>query len=275
MLTQQQYQNVVFYALRANAVLTESLRNKEALGYFPEWNLASCQSLKIKSGQWSLSINDYSSVASVDIYNQLLDIGSTWMGGIAIDPNAQTPGQTIIKVPVLIGYNEDKIPFATTDDNPTLILSNYNTVYKQLYGNNPRLDIYDSQGNYIGDEQTPPIIVYEIDDDIGSDILSITWEYPIATSGYIQISGIASSGVSGNPSGGTSGAINILFTQADLLQDGNGSWYLPLMLPIGRVPIYTSSNNISFNFTYDDTFTPARLYGFGNNDTQSILVKII
>lgn len=47
---------------------------------------------------WSLEMEDYSSEASVDIYNQLLDIGSTWFGGIAFDPNAQNPTIEIINV---------------------------------------------------------------------------------------------------------------------------------------------------------------------------------
>lgn len=100
MLTEQQYQTVVFTAWRANSALTETLRAKEAMGCYPNWWLAMCQGLKIKSGLWSLSVADYSSEASVDIYNQLLDIGSTWFGGIALDNNAQTPGPIeVVNVP--------------------------------------------------------------------------------------------------------------------------------------------------------------------------------
>lgn len=94
-ITQAQYTTAVFTADRANAALVLMLRNQEALGCSPDWNLAACQDLKIKSGLWSLGMADYSSAASVDIYNQLLDIGSTWFGGIAFDPNAQVPGNTI------------------------------------------------------------------------------------------------------------------------------------------------------------------------------------
>lgn len=106
MLTEQQYSDVVFTAMRANAALTQSLRSKEALGCYPDWSLVSCQDLKIESGMWSLEIGDFTSEASVDIYNQLLDIGSTWSGGIAFDPNAQIPG-IIINV-----TNTNALPFA-------------------------------------------------------------------------------------------------------------------------------------------------------------------
>lgn len=247
-----------------NLILNGGLAVKEDFINYFRLNL---QGLKYQYGQ-----SDYFSTTTVIIYDRLVGfIGIP--AGVTVDPNYQNPNQTNIQVPVLIGYNSDKIPFATTDDAPILTLSNYNTVYKQLYGNNPIVAIYDNQGQYIGDEQTPPMVTYQ-DDDPTKDILSISWSYPIATSGYIQISGVAASGVSGNPSGGQ-GDIALNFTQADLLQDGNGSWYLPLMLPIGKVPGYVSSNNVQFIPTYDNTFTPARLYGFGNNDTQAILVKII
>lgn len=98
MLTQAQYTTAVFTASRANAALVQSLRAQEALGSYPNWNTASCQGLKIKSGMWSLEMDDYSSTASVDIYNQLLDIGSTWFGGITFDPNAQNPTIEIINI---------------------------------------------------------------------------------------------------------------------------------------------------------------------------------
>lgn len=98
MLTSDQYNTAVFTAMRANAALTETLRAKEALGCYPKWNLVACQDLKIQSGLFSLEIQDYSSDASVDIYNQLLEIGSTWFGGIAFNPNAQNPIIEIINV---------------------------------------------------------------------------------------------------------------------------------------------------------------------------------
>lgn len=96
MLTQDQYNTAVFTAYRANAVTVQNLRAKEALGCYPDWGKATRQLLKIKSGLWSLRVGDYTSEASVDIYNQLLDIGSSWTGGIIFDANAQVPGTTII-----------------------------------------------------------------------------------------------------------------------------------------------------------------------------------
>jgi len=128
-LTQEQYTTAVFTATRANAALTLTLRTKEALGCYPDWNTATCQGLKIKSGLWSLSVGDYTSTASVDIYNQLLDIGSTWFGGITFDPNAQNPGGIeVINVPdmpepLVVGWADfsDTGDARFVYDNPDLL----------------------------------------------------------------------------------------------------------------------------------------------------------
>lgn len=98
MLTIEQYTTAVFTAYRANAVLVESLRTKEALGCYPNWGLASQQNLKIQSGLWTLEAEDFDSDGAIDIYNQLLEIGSTWFGGIAFDPNAQNPIIEVVNV---------------------------------------------------------------------------------------------------------------------------------------------------------------------------------
>lgn len=271
MLTQTQYTTVVFTAARANAVLTQKLRSKEALGCYPDWSIASCQSLKIKSGQWSLNTHDYSSAASVDIYNQLVDIGSTWTGGIVFDPNAQLPNTTIINNNNFVGTNVVRgiIPF--TNQNPVQLL-NYNTTYKQLYGNNLiTLDIF--LNGYTEDEQTPPTIVYAISNDPTTDIISITWDYPAPVSGYILIAGVVP--ISGTPAAGGGGSVTFTFTEANLVDDGNGGFYLPMMLPTGKRPSYTESNNVEIKANYNNNYSPGRLYGFANNLTQTITVLVI
>ncbi len=98
MLTLEQYTTAVFTAYRANAVLVESLRAKEALGCYPNWGLASQQNLKIQSGIWTLEVQDFDSDGAIDIYNQLLEIGSTWFGGITFDQNAQNPIIEVVNV---------------------------------------------------------------------------------------------------------------------------------------------------------------------------------
>jgi hypothetical protein len=76
------------------------------------------------------------------------------------------------------------------------------------------------------------------------------------------------------PNNGSGGAITFTFNETNLLQDSNGSWYLPLTLPIGLVVIYASSNQVSITDQFDQTFSPNRLYGFASNDPQNILIKV-
>ena len=70
-------------------------------------------------------------------------------------------------------------------------------------------------------------------------------------------------------------------TQADLIDAGGGNWYLPFLdnsdvaLPSGIVPVSVVVNGVSFTFTFDGTFTPPRIYGFGNNDPQTIVITAI
>lgn len=70
-------------------------------------------------------------------------------------------------------------------------------------------------------------------------------------------------------------------SQANLVDAGGGNYYLPFTdnsnAPIynGQVPVSVTVNGVSFTFTFDETFTPSRIYGFSNNDTQTIVVTVI
>ncbi len=84
------------------------------------------------------------------------------------------------------------------------------------------------------------------------------------------------------------GAIDYSYTEAYLMDAGGGNWYLPLLTPgtapgvgqlpfvAGSTPIFVTLNGISFNPTYDTNASPARMYGFANNDApQTIIVTIL
>lgn len=111
-----------------------------------------------------------------------------YYNGLFVD--IDTPGFTIN----IIGgggttVNQGKIPFDTSV-NPTQLL-NYNTVYKRLYGNNPILQIYTFDGTTFNrDEGTGEQITYSTPSDFTTDIVSIFWDYPLPTTGYISITGI-------------------------------------------------------------------------------------
>lgn len=83
---------------------------------------------------------------------------------------------------------------------------------------------------------------------------------------------------------GSNGAIQLTKTQADLLEDGvgTGNWYLEWLdntnQPIEDedvMPLAVTVNNITLPINQlDRSFTPPRLYGFANNDTQTINVTV-
>lgn len=239
-----------------------------------KWGLIKSGTRAIKAVLRQYNLGDYSSPQMLTAYSCLSDFVGIYAGG-NIDPNAQVGGIITVNVPVLQNFNSDKIPFVTTDLNPQLILANYNLNYLPLYGNNPDLAIYITTADYTGDEQTPPTLTYETPGDETSNITQILWDYGVATTGYIQISGVGTTS-SGSPSSG-GGAVPITFTysEADLVYDSVlDQYYLPLVLPGNKKPFYASDNGISIPVNYDSN--TGRFNGFANNlPTQVIQISLM
>lgn len=73
-------------------------------------------------------------------------------------------------------------------------------------------------------------------------------------------------------------------TEADLIEDGAGSgnWYLPFLdnsgnaPAAGLIPVQVTDTLFdgTFTFTYNNSFTPGRIYGFTSNEAQSITVYL-
>lgn len=77
-------------------------------------------------------------------------------------------------------------------------------------------------------------------------------------------------------------AIDISYTEANLIDAGGGNWYLPLIdtttgnpLPVDYKPVLLVVNGVSFAVTYDSTFSPTRLYGFTTNAGPQIIIVTI
>lgn len=76
--------------------------------------------------------------------------------------------------------------------------------------------------------------------------------------------------------------IVITKTQTDLIDAGGGNWYLPFLdnnnaaLPSGTVPVSIQVNGVGISADgLDETFTPPRIFGFANNNTQIIVITAI
>lgn len=270
-MTQEQYYDAIGRAGLTYADEVLRLCASEARGCAPSWLKATCWLKLIKLAQFFYLRADYTSPDAVYFYNAMLDIAGTGYSSAVPDVNAQT-GNTILTLPVLQNYNNDAILFTTTNDNPQLILQNYNLNYKPLYGNNPDLAPYIIAGGLnTGDEQTPPIITRSDPDDPNSDILQIVFDYPVATTGYLRIAGVGST-LSGNAAGSIT-TLTFFYDQDDLLEDDFGGYYLPLVLPGNKKPYYASLNGQSIPINYDKV--TQRFSGFANNETCTIEISLI
>lgn len=83
------------------------------------------------------------------------------------------------------------------------------------------------------------------------------------------------------PQGGTS-ALTIVRDQDDLIADLNDNYYLDYLDDNGNefdpdlVPVFLRINGVSNpGIVLDQTFDPPRIYGFANNDTQTIKITIV
>lgn len=147
------------------------------------WKKAIRGNRSVLAVQNRYSLGDTSSTAFQSAYACLCLFVGQYAGG-AIDPNAQNPGVVIDVTTTGTTVNSGKYPFTNTTN---IGLYTYNILYKHLYGNNPSVSFWID--DVTQDTTTPPALKYETDGDITSDITQITWDYPLAVSGYIQISG--------------------------------------------------------------------------------------
>lgn len=83
------------------------------------------------------------------------------------------------------------------------------------------------------------------------------------------------------PQGGNS-AQTITKNQSDLILDLNENYYLEFLdnseqpFTIDQVPVFLRINGVSQpGIVLDQTFSPSRIYGFANNDTQTIKITVI
>lgn len=125
------------------------------------------------------------------LYKALGGFGGTY----TIDPDVINPGGDKPPIIIVEQMNDGKIPFATTDDSPSLTLASYQANYAASFGNNPLISLYQDNGTpYPKDMQVPDTWNYQ-DGDPNKPLLSITWDFAIGTSGYIQIYGKPSGSV--------------------------------------------------------------------------------
>lgn len=218
------------------------------------------------------------------LYNCLIRSLGGFAGNYQIDPDVSISGQTTVVVSVIAGYNSDMIRLTSTEESPAIQIADYQGgfvpgfggTWVSRYGNNPELALYSNQGVLlVGDEQTPPNRTYAVANDPTSNLLSILYDFGLPQDVYLQISGQGQSSTTVSSGGVIPPALT--FNESNLVQDADDSWYLPLIIsPLRDVAVVTSNNVTVSGWTYNRSdYAPGRIYGFANNDTQTIKVKII
>lgn len=126
-VTQQQYFDAIGRAglVWSDAVLANI--NLEKTGCSPKWNTLLCQMQQIESAEYFLSQADYaSSTNSALMYQKMLAIAGSQYSNAFPDPNAQTPGVTVI----ISGVGGGRAVKVVMDPSTTNLTKTYlNTTY--------------------------------------------------------------------------------------------------------------------------------------------------
>lgn len=130
-----------------------------------------------------LKVYDYlGKLVGIPKYNDIMNAINPYYQGpyLSIDITNNNTGAIV---------NSTIIPFT---GQTTISLLSYQSAYYATYGNTPYVQIFvaDGTGKYNADMSTSPKYTYVISGNPSSGIVSIVWTYPVATNGYILISGV-------------------------------------------------------------------------------------
>lgn len=208
-----------------------------------DWIPATRYYLNWKALQRQFNLGDYTSVQCVAIYDCLNFLLGYNVAQNVIDPNYQ-PNNTPIVVTNAGAMGYVTSPNIVFTGQTTITLANWQTVYAPDYGQFPEILLYTTQGGVDQqDTQTQIIPVYSSDPT--SVLESISWSYPVPTTGYYRITGsIPTSGSSGGSGGGGNtntflvystnpnisydGGDNFVYTNPSKLAGKSGYWvYVP------------------------------------------------
>lgn len=240
MPTQQQIQNTLLSAELALANLAVANFTQLSAGDWKlNWSPLRRYNRNIKALNYQYGIQDYTSSTTLQLYdclNTLIGFDTTVNN---LDPNFQTPTSPIIVVQAgAFGYVQSlNIVFAGVTG---ITLANWQTNYAAIYGQNPTIELWTTQGTVNQeDTQTQPIYNYSTPGDPTSVLQSIAWTYPIATSGYYVIKGtVATSTSGGGTIGGGTTYFYILPTSPGISIDGSGNFVYTDPRLIGKSGYY-------------------------------------
>lgn len=214
MLTPDQIANLLLRAQALQAEMARNNANKEYTGDLGvNWRKVNVLSQLIQAVSAALFVADYSSASMLSAFGNLTQcVGSRFATGVAVDPEAQIPGVTIIINTILNAQaNYDRIKFGVGGGVNIFSLSDFQATYVAKYGDNAIVELFVTVDNFATvqeDTGTVPTIV-----NIGGDVNkpdSYTWTWGMPTTGYVQITGFV-------PQGANIVSLPITNASADLL----------------------------------------------------------
>lgn len=191
MLTQESLGALLLQGQVVQANKAKDCVNQERSGLLcVDWNGLTCISKLIEALSFQISIGDYDSLITRGIAGGLQGSVGNQYGGTTTNPNAQLPGGVTIidNTSGKFNYNAISIPFT---DVTQVAWDNYQETYAGLYGNKPDIMVWQSNGDgtYSQDNGNVPQKTYENNDPNGK-LLSVVINFPVPTTGYIQMSGV-------------------------------------------------------------------------------------
>lgn len=113
-----------------------------------------------------------------------------WTDDSNLGDSALVPKRFVTSMIAVNKPNSIKIAF--TNQTSASILK-YDSLYLANYGNNPEVSVWllNQNGTYNRDEYSAPLITYLNQQNPSTGISSIIFKYPVATSGYISLNGVA------------------------------------------------------------------------------------
>lgn len=188
------------------------------------------------------NIGDYTSSLSETLYDRLLGLIGIDTTANVLDPNYQNPTSPII-VPGQSAFGFVKSGNIVFTNQISITLSNWQTIYAPYYGQSPEILLFTTQGG-IDQQDTQTQIIPTYSSGPTSLLESITWTYPIATTGYYTISGQIPTTGGGSVIGATT-YFYIFAGDPNISYDGSDNFVYTFSQLVGKSGyyIYISQNN--------------------------------
>lgn len=159
---------------------------------YNDWTEIYAVGLLVKALKSKINSGDLTSAQTIAIYDNLeLYVAGRFMGAVTLNPQAQSPNSYSIVVNTSVyatQFNtQNEVFFGVTQFQ----MANWQANFYPLFGNAPLFELWTQQpdGTYAQDTGTTPIVAY-VGGNPNNGMLSATWNFAVATTGFVKVVGI-------------------------------------------------------------------------------------